>query len=229
MEDRGRSSAAFTPRRPSWTIGRRSWPGRFRPIHQGQSVGTRLRHRSRPGLRLLSGDGRGGAKLRRVRANRFCRWRRPITRTSRLQRLRRSRLQRHVRQADDVRSGPGRRAGPKLSRRRASSSRVTHNYTGYPLVRQARDMILIGRSWGRSTRFAPIISKAGCGRGWRTRSRNRPTGAPTRCARRGRLVRRHRHARLQSGPLHDRPDAGSGLLHPEDLNPAVSSTITARR
>ena len=41
---------------------------------------------------------------------------------------------------------------------------VTHNYTGYPLVRQAREMILAA-NWAKSTPSARTTSKAGCARG----------------------------------------------------------------
>ncbi len=43
---------------------------------------------------------------------------------------------------------------------------VTHNYTGYPLVRQAREMILSGEL-GEIKPSALVTSRAGCGRGWR--------------------------------------------------------------
>ena len=42
---------------------------------------------------------------------------------------------------------------------------VTHNYTGYPLVRQAREMILAGEL-GEINAIRSSTSRAGCARGW---------------------------------------------------------------
>ncbi len=84
---------------------------------------------------------------------------------------------------------------------------VTHNYTGYPLVRQAREMIL-GGELGEINAIRSFYIQ-----GWlRTRlEAERPEAGRladrSRQERRGRLLRRHRHARLQPGPLHDRPVA----------------------
>ena len=119
--------------------------------------------------------------------------------------LRRGRLQRHVRQADDLRPGPGRGAGRRSSQKTGVVFAVTHNYTGYPLVRQARDMVQAGelgeinavrafyiQGWLRTRLEAQEQKQAA----WRT---------DPEAVRRRRLLRRHRHPRLQPGPLHHRP------------------------
>ncbi len=54
---------------------------------------------------------------------------------------------------------------------------VSHNYTGYPLVRQAREMIL-GGDWARFKPFALSIFKAGCEPSWKIKRRNRRPGEP---------------------------------------------------
>jgi predicted dehydrogenase len=58
---------------------------------------------------------------------------------------------------------------------------LTHNYTGYPMIRQARAMVAEGCSaasgWSRRS-----TSRTGSPRGWRTRARSRPRGASTRRA-----------------------------------------------
>ena len=59
---------------------------------------------------------------------------------------------------------------------------VSHNYTGYPLVRQAREMIMPANS-ARSRPCAPSTSKVGCALASRAAARSRPTGAPTPSAR----------------------------------------------
>ncbi len=85
---------------------------------------------------------------------------------------------------------------------------VTHNYTGYPLVRQARDMVKGGELGEINAIRAFYIQ------GW-LRTRLEVSGSQEagelahrpetiRCRR---LLRRHRHACLQPGPLHHRPDS----------------------
>ncbi len=93
---------------------------------------------------------------------------------------------------------------------------VTHNYTGYPLVRQARQMILSGEL-GEINAIRVFYLQ-----GWlRTRLENedqkQAKWRTDPAQRRGRLLRRHRHPRLQSGPLYDRPAARLDQLPSEDL------------
>ena len=86
---------------------------------------------------------------------------------------------------------------------------VTHNYTGYPLVRQAREMVARRRA-GRDQRHPlllhPGLAADAAGEGYAEAGRlaDRPEQE-----RRRRLLRRHRHARLQPRPLHHRPVAGA--------------------
>ncbi len=94
---------------------------------------------------------------------------------------------------------------------------VSHNYTGYPLVRQARAMILGGelgeinairaqyiQGWLRT----PLEDEEQKQATWRTDPSQK---------RRGRCVRRHCHTCLQPGALHDRHFSGCGQLQPEDF------------
>ena len=53
---------------------------------------------------------------------------------------------------------------------------LTHNYTGYPLVKEARDMIAAGKL-GKIRKVVGSIRRAGWPRGWRPVVRSRPTGA----------------------------------------------------
>ena len=109
---RVRSSAAFMPRPPCSTIGPRWSPERCRAIRPSQGLGRRLRHSRRPGLRFLSrtdrkGKGAAGRSADRFRLGRHAE---PHAFRNR-QGGRRGRLQRHLRQADDVRPRPGRGIG----------------------------------------------------------------------------------------------------------------------
>lgn len=54
---------------------------------------------------------------------------------------------------------------------------VSHNYTGYPLVRMARQMILSGEL-GEIQAVRSCYIKAGCGRDWRRATRSKPRGEP---------------------------------------------------
>ncbi len=54
---------------------------------------------------------------------------------------------------------------------------VSHNYTGYPLVRQVREMVR-NETWERSTRSGRTTSRGGCGRGSSRRTRSRRSGGP---------------------------------------------------
>ena len=91
---------------------------------------------------------------------------------------------------------------------------VTHNYTGHPLAPGPRDGL--NGEPARSTRSARATSRAGCTRlessdqkqaKWRTDPKQ--SGI--------RLLRRHRHARLQPRPVHHRAVAEGDLLQPQDL------------
>ena len=56
---------------------------------------------------------------------------------------------------------------------------LTHNYTGYPMVKQARELV----KSGNSACFAKSLwntHKVGSRRFWKTKVRNKPCGAPTR-------------------------------------------------
>ncbi len=81
---------------------------------------------------------------------------------------------------------------------------VTHNYTGYPLVRQAREMVRQGELGEINAIRVHYLQ------GWlrdppgkRQSKTSRLANRSEKERRRGRLWR-HRHARLQSGSLHQR-------------------------
>ena len=107
---------------------------------------------------------------------------------------------------------------------------VTHNYTGYPLVRQAREMVQAGELGEINAVRAFYIQ------GW-LRTRLERGGAQKQAelahrpeeVRRRRLLRRHRHARLQPRPLHHRPDSRADLVSlSRRSSQAARSTTTAR-
>ena len=120
---------------------------------------------------------------------------------------RRGRLQRHLRQADDVRPGPGRGAGRgrREVRRRLRRDAQLHRLSARAAGPRDDPDRRAGRDQRRS---APTTSRAGSARGWRASDQKQAAWRtdPTQ-ERRGRLLRRHRHARLQPRPLHDRPAA----------------------
>jgi predicted dehydrogenase len=118
----------------------------------------------------------------------------------------RSGLQRHLRQADDVRPGPGRELAGTVEKSGVVFA-VTHNYTGYPLVRQAREMILAA-NWARSTPSAPATSRAGSARGWRTTTKSRPPGGPIRARAAPPAASATSAPTPTTWALHDRPVAG---------------------
>ena len=104
---------------------------------------------------------------------------------------------------------------------------VSHNYTGYPLVRQAREMILSGelgeiqairsnyiQGWLR-TRLETEDQKQAC-------LANRP-----REIRSGGCLRRYRHACVQPCSLHDGSDYPKKCLPPQSVfEEGRNSTIT---
>ena len=53
---------------------------------------------------------------------------------------------------------------------------LTHNYTGYPMVKQARAMVRNGEL-AKSTRWWWSTRKAGLPRSWKTQATSRPSGA----------------------------------------------------
>ena len=95
---------------------------------------------------------------------------------------------------------------------------VTHNYTGYPLVRQARDMVLGGELGEINAVRAFYIQGSlrtkleSCRPGARPIKRTDPK-RPKRC----RLLWRHRHPCLQPGPLRHWLDSRTNLLLAEGL------------
>ncbi len=208
-------------------------PRRRRPVvrpGQGQGVRPRLRHRARTRLRLLQGDDRRRDEAARRRAHRF-RLRRhaePHALRDR-QGVRRGRLQRHVRQAADLRPRPGRGAGQGRRRRPASSS---PSRTTTPAIRWSARPARWSRpaNWARSTPSAPSTSRAGCAPAWSKAAAQKQAELAHRpeALRRRRLLRRHRHARLQPRPLHHRPAARADFLPAaRPSSRAASSTTTA--
>ena len=96
---------------------------------------------------------------------------------------------------------------------------VTHNYTGYPLVRQARDMVHAGEL-GEIKAVRRLLHP---GLALHAPGARRPAGEAGRLAHRpdevrgGRLLRRHRHPRLQPRPFHHRTVARQGFVPLRDL------------
>ena len=98
-------------------------------------------------------------------------------------------------QAEELAEG-GREAGVVFA--------VTHNYTGYPLVRQAREMVL-GGELGEINAIRVVLHPGLAAHAARKRDQKQAAWRTDPAKqRRGRLLRRHRHARLQPRPLHDR-------------------------
>ena len=108
----------------------------------------------------------------------------------------------------------------KLAKAAAGSDALfvlTHNYTGYPMIRQARAMIAVG-----AARHDP----GGAGRIRAGLALDRPRGIGpeagrlahrSRAHRRRRLDRRHRHPRLQPRELRHRPEARQPRRRPAEL------------
>ena len=98
------------------------------------------------------------------------------------ERVPRSRHPRHLRQAGHHDAARKRRSCRSWRRRHERIFAVTHNYTGYPMVRQARADGARGRA-RRDPRRAGRVPAGLVDRGARSRpARSRPTGAPTRRA-----------------------------------------------
>ena len=85
---------------------------------------------------------------------------------------------------------------------------VTHNYTGYPMIRQARAMIAAGELGDIRLVQAEYVQD------WltepleKTGQKQAVVARRSEAVRRRRRARRYRHARLQSRLLRHRPDAG---------------------
>jgi predicted dehydrogenase len=89
---------------------------------------------------------------------------------------------------------------------------LTHNYTGYPMIRQARDMVQSGELGEDPAGAGRICRRTGCRKISRRPGRNRPAGAPIlRDPASRRFDRRHRYACLQPGKLRLRSGTGSEL------------------
>ena len=108
----------------------------------------------------------------------------------------------------------------KLAKAAAESDALfilTHNYTGYPMVRQARAMVAdgtLGTHPGGAGRVRPGLA-GDAGRGERAeagRLAHRPGALGQ-----GRLDRRHRHPRLQPGELRHRAEARGARRRPAGL------------
>jgi predicted dehydrogenase len=83
---------------------------------------------------------------------------------------------------------------------------LTHNYTGYPMVRQARAMVASG-ALGKVRVVQAEYAQDWLATPIEQSGKSRRSGAPTPAQRRGRLDRRHRHPRLQSRLLRHGPPA----------------------
>ena len=106
---------------------------------------------------------------------------------------------------------------------------VTHNYTGYPLVRQAREMVLNGelgeinairsnyiQGWLRTRLEASDQKQAK----WRTDPKQSGIAG---------CFGAHRHARVQPRPVHHRASAEGTLLLAEDLRGGPGARRLRRR
>ena len=102
---------------------------------------------------------------------------------------------------------------------------LTHNYTGFPMVREAREMVAAGE-------LGEIrVMQAEYAQDWLT-TRLEETGQKqaawrTDPARRAAAPRRHRHPRLQPCRLHQRPRGGAARADLATFVPAAGSTTTA--
>ena len=112
---------------------------------EGQGLRPRLRHPRRARLRLVQGDGRGREEAAADQRVDFVSVATPNHTHFEIAKafaeagfnvICDKPMTFDLAQAEEL--AEGRRED------RASSSRVTHNYTGYPLVRQAREMVLTG-------------------------------------------------------------------------------------
>ena len=80
---------------------------------------------------------------------------------------------------------------------------LTHNYTGYPMVKEARDLIASG-GWARSARWWSSTRRDGSPSGSKPPARSRPRGEPTPPRGSRRLHGRHRHALPPARRVRDR-------------------------
>ena len=125
-----------------------------------------------------------------------------------------------------ARSAPPRRRWPRST---AACSRVTYNYTGYPMVRQARQMVQEGRlgeirvvqvEYAQDWLTEPLEASGQKQADWRT-----DPGARGR----RRLHRRHRHPRVPARRLRQ-PGCRSASCAPSSApsSPAAASTTTSQ-
>ena len=210
--------------------GRSSWPAPCRPIAgQGARLGGATSASRRPLLRHLAGAARGRARAAGGRPHRL----------------------RHHRDAER-RALPGRegvrarrastssatsRSCTPASRRTSSCERsretgvvfgVTYNYTGYPLVREARDMVRPRRPRHDPQGHRGVQPGLARDAARARPATSRPTGAPTRRARGvGRRDGRHRLARREPGDDHHRPARSPHIC--ADLATVVRGPAPGRR
>ncbi len=171
---------------------------------KGQGLGRRLRHPARAGLRLVRRNARRRGEAARRQADRLRHRRHAQPHAFRnRQGGARSRLQRDLRQAADLRSRPGREVGHdrrplgRRLRRHAQLHRLSAGAAG-----AADDSVgRAGRDQRRPRQLHPGLAAHAAGAG---KSEAGLLAHRSDEERRRRLLRRHRHARLQPGPLHDR-------------------------
>ena len=215
----GRQDQARHGRRRRGRLHRRRAPHRRparRPLRAGRRravgdarQGAPLRRGARPRARPRLCDFESMAKAEARAAGRHRGGRRSSRRTTSMRRAAYAfldgRHSRHLRQAAD---GQPRRSQARCRRRWRQSGRVfalTHNYTGYPLVRRMREMVAAGEL-GEIRARAGRISAGLADRPDRD-DRQQAGGLAhrSRALRRRRRARRHRHARLQPRRFRDRP------------------------
>ena len=157
-----------------------------------------------------------GARRRATTASTSSPSSRPTTCTRRIAtRLSRRRHRRDLRQADDDDAGRGAGARRKRARRRERLFALTHNYSGYPMVRQAREMVAAGE-------LGEIrVVQAEYPQDWLSTDLEVDRPEAGRVARRSgagrrrRLARRHRHAMPSTWRAFiTRPRAGAGQRRP---------------
>ena len=96
--------------------------------------------------------------------------------------VRRGGLRRRLRQAARAHQRAGRRAGARPSASTGVVFGVTYNYTGYPLVREARDMVAPRRPRHDPQGHRGVQPGLAGDAARAIRATSRPTGAPTRPA-----------------------------------------------
>ena len=196
---------------------------------EGAALGARARPRRRAHLRRLRGDGEG----REPRAPTASRRSRSSRRTTCTRRSPRpfSKAGIHVICDKPLATTRARRAPPAGAGGASTSGifAVTYNYTGYPMVRQARQMV-------REGRLGEIrVVQVEYAQDWLTEPLEATRPEAGRLAHRPgargrrRLHRRHRHPRLPAGRLRHRARVERAVRRPEHASsPAAASTTTRR-